>query len=142
MSIFRVEKIDLGSFPYSPKIEAPFLVSPHLVSTNSIIIRVLSRPEILDNLIKWMTEMSEFDIEYQYRITIKAQALAEFLVETLMLKKEAYWRVYVDGSATFEGSDMGVLLISPKGDKIKVAVQLRFKTSNNEAKYEALLIGL
>lgn len=30
---------------------------------------------------KWLVELSEFDISYQPRITIKAQALADFVVE-------------------------------------------------------------
>lgn len=41
-----------------------------------------------------------------------------------------------------KGSGVGVLLISPRGNEIRVAVQLNFKTSNNEAEYEALLTDL
>ncbi|XP_031286961.1 uncharacterized protein LOC116145643 [Pistacia vera] len=36
----------------------------------------------------------------------------------------------------------GVLLESPEGNPIKAKVRFRFAASNNEAKYEALLIGI
>ena len=35
-----------------------------------------------------------------------------------------------------------VVLISPKGETLTYAVGLQFLATNNEAKYEALLIGL
>ena len=35
-----------------------------------------------------------------------------------------------------------MVLQSPDGDIIKYAIQLQFSTTNNEAKYEAILIGL
>ena len=34
------------------------------------------------------------------------------------------------------------MLISPKKETLKYAVRLQFPTTNNEAKYEALLTGL
>ncbi|XP_024024918.1 uncharacterized protein LOC112092599 [Morus notabilis] len=37
---------------------------------------------------------------------------------------------------------VGVLLISPEGHKITSAVRFKFKASNNEAEYEALITGL
>ena len=40
------------------------------------------------------------------------------------------------------GSDAGVVIISPKGDKLKYVLQIHFDSSNNKAEYEALLYGL
>ncbi|XP_073154100.1 uncharacterized protein [Henckelia pumila] len=48
-------------------------------------------------------------------------------------------RVDISGS---EGCGVGVFLISPRGDEIRLAVRLDFRASNNEAEYEAVLIGL
>lgn len=48
----------------------------------------------------------------------------------------------MDGSAIGKGSRVGILLVSLKGDEIRVTVQLSFKASNNEAEYEALLADL
>lgn len=50
--------------------------------------------------------------------------------------------MYVDGSSTMDGSGIGILLISPQGDEIKLAVQLHFWTSNNETESDTLLVEL
>jgi ribonuclease HI len=50
--------------------------------------------------------------------------------------------MYFDGSLKLEGVGAGVLLISPKGKQLKYVLQIFWKVSNNEAKYEALLHGL
>jgi ribonuclease HI len=50
--------------------------------------------------------------------------------------------MYFDSSLKLEGTSAGVLLISPKGEQLKHALQIFWTISNNEAKYEALLNGL
>jgi ribonuclease HI len=50
--------------------------------------------------------------------------------------------MYFDGSLNLEGAGVGVLLISPMGEQLKYVLQIFWKVSNNEAKYEALLHGL
>lgn len=46
--------------------------------------------------------------------------------------------MYFDGSMMLSSTWIGVVMISPKGDKM----QIQFPTSNNVAEYEALLHGL
>ncbi|XP_073298466.1 uncharacterized protein [Primulina huaijiensis] len=93
-------------------------------------------------LIKWITELGEYDIQYEPRTSIKAQALADFLAETVHQENEDPWKVYVDGSSSKEGSGVWVVLISPAGEEVKLAVRLDFRASNNEAEYEAVLARL
>lgn len=50
--------------------------------------------------------------------------------------------MFLDGSKMLAGSGAGVVLISPKGDRLSYVLQIHFATSNNEAEYEALLYGL
>jgi ribonuclease HI len=50
--------------------------------------------------------------------------------------------MYFDGSLNLEGAGAGVLMISPTGEQLKYVLQIFWKVSNNEAKYEALLHGL
>jgi ribonuclease HI len=50
--------------------------------------------------------------------------------------------VNIDGSSTKEMSGAGIVLVSPQKDKLEYAIQLRFRATNNEAEYEALLTGL
>ncbi|XP_074556255.1 uncharacterized protein LOC141812107 [Curcuma longa] len=119
-----------------------FLSHPITVLTNNNLRRVLTQSEASKRLIKWIVELDEYDIQYQSRAAIKAQALADFLAEVPKNELEEEWKVYVDGSSNKQGSRVGVLLISPKGEEIRLAIRLSFKASNNEAEYEAALAGL
>ena len=49
--------------------------------------------------------------------------------------------MYFDGSSTFQGGGIGVALRS-LGEEHTFAYKLHFRCSNNEAEYEALLVGL
>ena len=52
------------------------------------------------------------------------------------------WVVNVDGLSTLYAGGIGVILKSPKEDKLKYATHLQYQTTNNEAEYETLLKGL
>ncbi|KAL0448616.1 UNVERIFIED_CONTAM: hypothetical protein Slati_1418000 [Sesamum latifolium] len=52
------------------------------------------------------------------------------------------WLLHVDGSSTTQGSGAGVVITSQQGEDLEFAVKFGFKASNNEAKYEALVIGI
>ncbi|XP_073035313.1 uncharacterized protein [Primulina eburnea] len=87
----------------------------------------------------WVTELSEYDIKFEPRTAIKAQALADFLAETVQVAEEEQWNIFVDSSSCRTGSGVGIVMISPWGEETKVAIRLNFRASNNEAEYEALL---
>ncbi|GKV12598.1 hypothetical protein SLEP1_g23719 [Rubroshorea leprosula] len=100
------------------------------------------------SLIGWSVELSEYDLKFQPRTTIKGQAVADFLVERApaAVKEKApehpIWILYVDGAANVEGSDAGVVLLGPNGFKSEHALRFNFQTTNNAAEYEALIYGL
>jgi ribonuclease HI len=51
--------------------------------------------------------------------------------------------MYFDGPKRVEGAGLGVVLISPQGDKLEYVMQMSFpQASSNEAEYEALLHGM
>ncbi len=52
------------------------------------------------------------------------------------------WELFVDGVSNSKGLGAGIVLVSTEGLILKQVVRLKFLTSNNEAEYEALLIGL
>ena len=52
------------------------------------------------------------------------------------------WKVYVDGVANQRGSRVGLVLVSPEKITIEKSLRLGFSATNNEAEYEALLIGM
>ena len=52
------------------------------------------------------------------------------------------WELYVDGAANQRGSGVGLVLVSQKKITIEKSLRLSFLTTNNEAEYEALLMGM
>ncbi|XP_042437031.1 uncharacterized protein LOC122022992 [Zingiber officinale] len=136
------EKLAFALVLAARRLRPYFLAHPIIVMTNNPLGRVLLNPEASGWLIKWTTELSEFDIWYQPRTTIKAQSLADFVTEVQDPKAEATWQVYVDGSPSRQGSGIGVLLISPHGERMHLSVRLDYRVTNNEAEYEALIAGL
>ena len=50
--------------------------------------------------------------------------------------------MHIDGSSNRQVGGTGVVLLSPEGDVVKCMVHLGFPTTNNEAEYEVLVVGL
>jgi len=100
----------------------------------------------LKALIKWVVELSRYDLAFKPRCAIKAQALADFLAESMALaEKESQlrpWHLYVDSSSTKDGSGADLIIKSPAGTRYEHALKFMFRASNNEAEYEALVVGL
>ena len=63
-------------------------------------------------------------------------------VGMVFLQRPSSWKVYVDGAANQRGFGVGLVVISPKGVVIEKSLRLGFLAMNNEAEYEALLIGI
>uniref|UniRef100_A0A2N9F5L1 RNase H type-1 domain-containing protein n=1 Tax=Fagus sylvatica TaxID=28930 RepID=A0A2N9F5L1_FAGSY len=111
---------------------------------------IMESNEQTGRLIQWSIELSEFDIDYRPRTAIKAQALADFIAEftsrddepTEDVEQALKWTVNIDGSSIKDSGGVGIVLRSPEGDIIKQAIRLQYPTTNNEAEYEALLVGL
>src|SRR3954465_4588001 len=53
-----------------------------------------------------------------------------------------YLTLHFDGSRQLQGSEAGMVLTSPTGEKFCYVLQLQFICSNNAAEYEGLLHGL
>ncbi|XP_073294522.1 uncharacterized protein [Primulina huaijiensis] len=56
--------------------------------------------------------------------------------------EEEVWRIFVDGASNLSRCGVGVVLIAPLGEKIKLALRIDSKVTNNEAEYEAVLARL
>ena len=97
-------------------------------------------------MLRWSLELSEYDIRYEGRKALKAQALADFVAEMTaheqMPPGDRRWTLHVDGASSSTGSGAGVLLENKEGIVIEHSLTLAFPTSNNQAEYEALLAGI
>ena len=100
---------------------------------------------------KWAIELSEFDIRYKPKTTIKGQVLADFVMEFTSAEPAknaqtvndlSIWKLSVDGASNAQGSGAGLILTSPEGIDIKYGHIFGFQASNNEAEYEAVIAGL
>ncbi|XP_024024279.1 uncharacterized protein LOC112092414 [Morus notabilis] len=146
----EMERLTLALMVASRKLRHYFQSHTKRVLTNHPLTQALQKPETSGQLLKWLVELSQFDIKYVPRTAIKGQALANFLAEfshRLALTtpegvETTEWKLYVDGASSESGSGVDVLLISPEGHKITSAVRFKFKASNNKAEYEALIAGL
>ncbi|KAL0449020.1 UNVERIFIED_CONTAM: Transposon Tf2-12 polyprotein [Sesamum latifolium] len=125
----QIEKLALSLVIAARKLRPYFQSHQIIVLTNHPLKQVLANPELSGRMVKWAVELSEFDIEFHPRPTIKAQVLADFIIE--MAHDEAsisapIWSLYVDGSSTAIGSGAGIVLESPQGDKLEYAIKLEF----------------
>ena len=50
--------------------------------------------------------------------------------------------MFVDGASSAVGAGSGIVIITLEGIQLEHSFRLGFKASNNEAKYEAFLVGL
>ena len=69
--------------------------------------KAMNKLEAAGRLFQWAVELSEFDIRYQPRHAIKAQALADFIAEFTPscsdiegMEDSKKWVVHMDGSST------------------------------------------
>ena len=60
----------------------------------------------------------------------------------ISLQEPLSWKVYVDGVANHRGSRVGLVMVSQERITIKKSLRLDFSATNNEADYEALLVGM
>ena len=116
--------------------------------TDHLLKKAMNKLEAVGRLIQWAVKLSEFDIKYQLRNAIKAQALADFIAEftpsydDLDVMEDKKWIIHVDGSSTQHVRGIWVILQSTEGDRLKNKVRLQYQTINNEVEYEAFLKGL
>lgn len=121
------------------------------VLTNFPLRQVLRKLDASGKLLKWIVELSEFDIHFKTRAAIKGQVLVDFVAkftnvpvmeETMEPTEPSTWNFFVDGSAGEASLGASMVLVSPKGHKLNSKVQLGFKAANNMAEYKALLASL
>ena len=48
----------------------------------------------------------------------------------------------MDGASSAIGAGAEIIIITPEGIRLEHSFRLGFKASNNEAEYEALIVGL
>uniref|UniRef100_A0A2N9F5Z7 Uncharacterized protein n=1 Tax=Fagus sylvatica TaxID=28930 RepID=A0A2N9F5Z7_FAGSY len=144
-----MEKLALALVIAARKLRPYFQSHKIIVLTNHPLRKAMNKPDAAGRLIQWAVELSEFDIEYHPRHAIKAQALADFIVEFTVTEEEPSeekpdeeWEIKIDGSSVKGAGGVGIVFKTPEGHLLKHSTRLQYPTTNNEAEYEALLTGL
>ena len=52
------------------------------------------------------------------------------------------WTLFFDGSSCGAGSDIGIVLVSPRGATFELSFPIEATATNNQAEYQALLKGI
>ncbi|KAL2234291.1 UNVERIFIED_CONTAM: Retrovirus-related Pol polyprotein from transposon [Sesamum indicum] len=139
-----VEKFVLALVTSARRLRPYFQSHKIVVLTNQPLKSILSRPEVSGRLVKWAVELGEHDIEYHARNSERAQVLADFVMELTSTPTQDVepWMLHVDGSSNTSNGGAGILIQGPGEVEIEVAARLSFHATNNEAEYEALILGL
>src|SRR5437016_12775958 len=119
----QVQKILYAVLIASQKLVHYFQAHPITVVTSFLIGEILHNHDATGRIAKWAVELGSFELTFQPRTAIKAQALIDFIakwteVQTpAITEKLEYWTMYFDGSFMIEGAGAGIMLISrPVGD--------------------------
>ena len=77
----QIEKLVLTLVHTARRLRRYFQAHPITVLTDQPIRQIVMQPERSGRLTKWAIELWEYDIGYQRRVSMKGQALADFLTE-------------------------------------------------------------
>ena len=124
---------------------------------------LLRKANYTGRIAKWAMILGAFDVKYMPRTSIKGQVLADLVaeftesqlkeegekqstggksVEAISLQGPLSWKLYVDDAANQRGSGVGLVVMSLEKISIEKSLRLSFSAINNEAEYEALLVGM
>jgi hypothetical protein len=82
-----------------------------------------SLPILNGRIGKWILALSEFDLRYESAKAVNGQTVADFVVQQcrseLTMVDLVPWTLFFDGSSCGNGSGIGVVLISPRGENFE-----------------------
>jgi len=137
-----VEKLALSLVHAARRLRPYFQNHSITVKTDYPIQIFLQKPDLAERMTSWAVELSEFNIRYEPHGPIKAQCLLNFINDLQHTPTEDHWTLHVDGSSNPKGVGVGIVLEGPNDILIEKSLHFTFKTSNNQAEYEAILAGL
>ena len=144
----KTEKMIFALIVSAQRLRLYFQAHAIVVLTDQPLRAILHRPDTSGRLAKWAVRLSEFDIQYWLRPALKAQVLADFVVEcpttdrpseegspeevgTSECDPDSTWVLHIDGASNARGSGAGFLLTNSEGVVTEHALRFDFKASNN-----------
>ncbi|XP_076934168.1 uncharacterized protein LOC143600328 [Bidens hawaiensis] len=133
-----LEKLVLALVYAVRRLRRYFQGHPINVLTGYKLKNVLSKPELSGQLAKWAIELDFITEVPQHK---EKQCLIEQQSQAPP-EQGQIWSLFTDGASSSEGSGACLRLVNPEGHEFTYAIKLDFKSTNNEAEYEAFLAGL
>nr|XP_029145858.1 uncharacterized protein LOC114924745 [Arachis hypogaea] len=139
----RLEKQAFALLSASRWLQQYFQAHPITVRTDQAVKQVLQKPDLAGRMLAWSIALSQFQIRFEPRNAIKAQALTDFIAEMTPIKLTPEpWKLHVDDSSNSTHGGARIILENQNGITIEQSIRYDFPVSNNQAEYEALLAGL
>ena len=96
-----------------------------VVLTDKPLWRAMNNLEAAGRLALWAIELSEFDIQYRLRTTIKGQVVVDFIVEFTHnedkgAEEPPQWSIHIDGSFNRQTEGLASYYCHPKETQLNV----------------------
>ncbi|KAK1660748.1 hypothetical protein QYE76_048907 [Lolium multiflorum] len=121
---------------------APILATPASMEPMLLYIAATNRVKVTYGVYMAAKKLKHYFQEHPIKI------LADFFVDWAEMQylppvpDSTHWKMHFDGSKMRNGLGAGIVITSPKGDRLDYVLQIHFAASNNVAEYEALIHGL
>jgi hypothetical protein len=131
------QKVAYGVYMAAKKLKHYFEEHPITVVSTTPLSEIIGCKDATGKVAKWAIELAAHTIQYKPRTTIKSQIIANFFADwgehqyLPPAPDSTYWRMNFDGSKMLGGLGAGVVLTSPKGDKLQYVLQMHFRALNS-----------
>ncbi|XP_016164694.1 uncharacterized protein LOC107607235 [Arachis ipaensis] len=133
----KLEKLAYALLTSSRRLTQYFQGHVIILRTDQAIRQVLQKPDLVGRMMAWAIELSQYDLQYEPRQTIKAQAMADFLVEVTWEAPDVpntRWKLH----AEYEALIGGLILAKEVGaSRVEVNNDSQIVTSQINGSYQA-----
>ncbi|KAI5334144.1 hypothetical protein L3X38_024277 [Prunus dulcis] len=156
----KMEKLNFSLVVSVRKLRPYYQAQWIIVMTKFPLRSILHSPDVSQQLMKWAIELSQYDLLYGPKTSIKAQALANFVEEFTAIAEEEkmvtkskekaddtsptdsnlpnkMWQLHVDGASNHKRAGAGVVIITPDGTLLEQAITLGIARSTAPSEYVA-----
>ena len=115
---------------------------------------LFEKPTLSGRLWRWLILLAEFDLKYLARKISKGTIVSDFCAKNPIKGEDGKegipnedildivlgtWKMYFDRATNQYRNGIWILLITPEGSHIPLAVKLNFEATNNMAEYETCI---
>ncbi|KAK1611269.1 hypothetical protein QYE76_034942 [Lolium multiflorum] len=118
------QKVTYGVYMAAKKLKHYFQEHLIKVVATAPLAEIIGSKDANGRVAKWALELAAHTILYEPRTAIKSQILADFFVDWAEMQylppvpDSTHWKMHFDGSKMRNGLGAGIVLTSPKGDRL------------------------